>query len=191
MQEIKLRPELEVRTRTRILYDVVDELTRAFLVQNQETVSAILRKGILEKQYLSGIHIYLIDSLNKRIADISLEIDWNLHRLRIKGGQKEFSIDPTRSINEQISAIFPVITRHIQRLKGAFKITRSEVWYTYKHDIYNDPAKYAEAKKYVGTGEGKSPEWSNTNISDDDVFFEFVSEALDELRIKIQHKRNP
>ena len=190
MQEIKLRPVLEVKTRTRILYDVVDELTRSFLVQNQESVSRILRRGILEKQYLSSIHIYLIDSQEKRIAEIRIDIDWNLHKLKITSGVNEFNIDSTRSISEQISEVFPIIKRHIQCLKSAFRITRSEVWYSYKNDIYKNPTAYAEAREYVGTGEGTPPEWSNTSELDD-VFIEFVSEALQELRITIRHKRKP
>jgi hypothetical protein len=191
MQQINLKPVLIVRSRTRILYDVIDELTRAFLVQNQESTSGILRRGILEKQYLSAIHIYLIDWQGKRIAEIDMQIDWDLHRLKIKNGLNEFNIDPSRSINEQISEVFPVIKRHIQSLKTAFRVSRSEVWYTYKSDIHNNPTKYAEAKRYVGTGEGTPPEWSSTTNSIDDVFIEFISEALEELRITIHHKRKP
>lgn len=190
MQEIKLRPDLEIRTRTKVLYDVVNELTQAFLVQNQQNVSEILRKGILERQYLSIIHIYLIDNNDLRIAEITITIDWDLHRLRIKGGKNEFSIDPTRSVNEQISEVFPVITRHINRLKSAFKIKRSEVWYSYKQDLSRDEQKFSEARKFVGTGTGTPPKWSENLRAEDQVFLEYVAGALDELKISIVHKRN-
>lgn len=190
MQEIKLRPDLEIRTRTKVLYDVVVELTKAFMVQYPEDVASTLRKGILERQYLSLISIYLIDNDERRIAEISISIDWALHRLRIRGGKNEFSIDPSRSVNEQISEIYPVITQHINRLKKAFMIKRSEVWYTYKNDIARDEHKYKEAREYVGTRIATPPKWSDNIKTDDQVFLEFVAEALDELKITIVHKRN-
>jgi hypothetical protein len=108
----------------------------------------------------------------------------------IKNGPSEFSIDASRSINEQISQVFPIIRRHIHKLKGAFTITRSEVWFSYRRDIRQNPTEYAEAKKYVGTSEGTPPGWSDVD-SIDDVFIEFISKALEELRITIRHKRNP
>lgn len=190
MQQIKLRPDLEVRTRTKILYDVVNELTQSFLVQNPQNISEILRKGILEKQYLSMVHIYLIDNNDQRMAEITITIDWDLHRLRIKGGQKEFSIEPSRSVNEQISEVFPVITRHINRLKSAFKIKRSEVWFTYRNEINRDEQKFKEASEFVGTGKGTPPKWSDNIKAEDQVFLEYVAEALDELKVTIVHKRS-
>lgn len=192
MQQIKLRPDLQIRTRTKVLYDVVNELTQSFLVQNPQSVSEILRKGILEKQYISILHIYLIDNDDRRIAEITIMIDWDLHRLRIKGGKREFSIDPNRSVNEQISEVFPIISRHIYHLKSAFKIKRSEVWFSLKNEISRDEQKYKEAREFVGlgTGTGTPPKWSDNLKVEDQVFLEYVAESLDELRITIFHKRN-
>ena len=181
-QNIRLKPELQVRSRLRVLYDVIDELIRSFCLDPSTSTSEILRKGILERQYLSAIHVYLIGSDNKYLAEITLGIDWNLHAIKVSSGEREFRIDANRSISEQISAVYSVINKHIQRMKAAFKIKRSEVWFTYRSDV-----SYEEAKKYCGTGEGTLPEPSQDS-KDGEVILRFVSEALEELSISVRHK---
>lgn len=186
MHQIIVKPEILVLSRLRVLYDVVDQLTRSFCVQDQQTVSDIIRKGILERQYLSAVHIYLIDKKNLRLADIALEIDWNIHRVKIKSGQDEFHLDSDRSVSDQVSSIFPLITKHINSMKNAFGIVRSEVWYTFRGDVQRQ-----EAMKYCGTVDKTSPAFSETIADEDTVFLEFISEALQELRVTIHHKKQP
>lgn len=188
MQQIQLKPALDVRSRTKVLYDVVDELTRVFLVRDQETVSGILRRGVFERQYLSAVFIYLLDGQGKRVAEIKMEIDWGLHRIRVKDGRNEFNIDSSRSIHEQVSEVFPVIRRHMENLKKALMVSKSEVWFSYTREIRENPNRYAEARRYVGTEDGTPPTWSD-KAGIDDVYIEFVSEMLDELRLTIQHRR--
>ena len=189
MQDIRVRPELVIRSRILALYDVIDELTRAFLVDNQQAVSEILRKGIVQRQYIHKVHIRLMDAQGRQMAEIVTEIDWERHRMRVREGKNEFYIDPSQCVHVQISGVFGLIGEHIERLKTDFGVVRSEVWYACIPEIGRNPIALSAAHSYLGVESRPIPPWSQDDDVKGTVFIRYVSQLLDELAISIRHPR--
>lgn len=197
--ELFLRPELLVKVRLQVLYDVVKELVEAFSVDYPEQTARLIRQGILEKQYFHAIHIYFLNSTGKRVGEAILEIDWNLHTVKVRDGEDTFLLDSNKSVHEQVAEIFPILVRHVNRMKRVLGVTRTEVWYSWRHEISADSKRYREAKIELGFSvedTRRPPEWSETvtRVDDDDdddiddIYFEYVSQSLQELRVIIKHK---
>jgi hypothetical protein len=179
MQEIRLKPALEIRARLRVLYEIVDELTNAFAIECPQSATLIIRKGILEQQLLSAVNIYFINDHGQRVASVDLSIDWIKHEVRLEAGAEEFHIEQQRSVAEQISMVFPVFTSHVEQMRSALNVKRTEVWFTIRSDVDRD-----WARKVLGTGSGTPPKWAESATQ---FTFEFSSDLLDELSIKLLH----
>lgn len=200
MSEIILRPELIARVRLQVLYDVVNELVRAFSVDYPEQTARLIKQGVLEKQCFSAIHIYFLNGEAKRVGEATLEIDWGLHKVKVRDGENTFLIDPSpnKSVHEQISEIFPILVRHVNKMKRVLGVTRTEVWYSWRDEVTRDSKRYRDIRIELGFPAEEShkspPEWSKTVIKPeddngiDDIYFEYVSQSLQELRVIIKHK---
>jgi len=196
--ELLLKPELLVKVRLQVLYDVVKELVQAFSVDYPEQTARLIRQGILEKQYFRAIHIYFLNNSGKRVGEAILEIDWDMHTVKVRDGENTFHIDSNKSVHEQISEVFPILVRHVNKMKRVLGVTRTEVWYSWRHEIASDSKRYRDAKIELGFSvedTRRPPEWSETptgtNDYDDDIddiYFEYVSQSLQELRVIIKHK---
>jgi hypothetical protein len=189
---ITLKPELVVKVRLQVLYDVVRELVQAFSVDYPEHTANLIRQGVLEKQYFKAIYIYFLNEEGKRVGEAVIEIDWKLHTVKVKEGKNSFRVDQSKSVHEQISEVFPVLVKHVEKMKRVLKVTKTVVWYGWRGDLQNLHA----AKTELGFSTGKSPsppEWASSVVikpepGDDDLHLEYVSQALQELRVTIKHK---
>ncbi|MCC7163515.1 MAG: hypothetical protein IT331_13550 [Anaerolineae bacterium] len=202
MSQIILRPELVARVRLQVLYDVVRELVEAFSVDSPEQTASLIRKGVLEKPYFSAIHIYFLNGTGKRVGEATLQIDWNLHKVKIKSGETTYYVDPSpnKSIHEQISEIFPVLVRHVNKMKRVLGVKRTEVWYSWRREISDDEKRYQEARIELGfsaQNTRRPPDWAEARTDplkdddddddNDDIYLEYVAQSLQELRVVIKH----
>ncbi len=193
--QIDVKPRLETLSRLRVLYHVVHELSRGFGLEEYRLEN--IRKGILERQILGEIFINYLNAEEKLVGKITITIDWEKHRVLAKSGEgKNFEIDPTKSINEQISRIYPLLVAHTEELRKAFDVKRIGIQYQYKRDMWGDEKKLKEAREFLGTSVATEElKWaeistsSSTHVKEWDVEFEYISRKLAELSIKIEHNK--
>jgi len=185
MIELK-SPTIEVMIRIRVLYKVIEELVKAFYSEaNLETI----RKGIFERQYFEKLFIYFLNKAGNKVGEVIIMIDWDKHRIATNTGNGgTFDIDTNKSINEQISELFPKIITYIQSIKQHLGVQKTEIWYGWRDEIYYDKNKLKEARHYCGfEPENKSvaPRWETLEAKK--IIAEFIPGTLNELGLKITH----
>lgn len=193
--EIDVKPKLEVLSRLRVLYHVVHELARGFGLEEYRLET--IRKGILDKQVLGEIYINYLNAEGKLVGKVTMTIDWDKHRVFAQSeGGRSFEVDPTISISEQISRIYPLLVAHTEELRKTFGVQRINVQYQFKRDMWGDEKKLKEAREFLGTTPiteelnwAENPTSSSTYIWKWDVELEYISRKLAELRIKIEHNK--
>ena len=151
----------------------------------QEDILKTLQKGIVERQIISCITFYCLNSDKELEGKIKLEINWRQHQVfaNTENG-KQFSKD-------QVSSIYSIILQHIDELKKALEVVEIRIHYRYRPEIERDPEKYAEALallchvKSVASEEVSSRELTGDSL----VKLEYCSQNLRELKISIENNR--
>ena len=188
--DIKLKPSLITKIRLQVLYEITKELVQSFSVSYPSSTFETIRKGLLDQQYFKKIMIYFLNSKNKRVGEAAISIDWEKHSvLATTEGKNEFSLDPTKSINEQISEALPIIVKHVNTMKAKLEVTKTEVWYYFKDDISYNKEKYEEACRFCGfpIENQKPPEWEKSDASK--ITIQFSPGYLEEFGLTITHDK--
>ena len=189
--DIKVKPQLEVRSRLKVLHYVVRELAEGFGAGPQSL--EIIRKGVLERQVIEKIFIEYLDGRGRLVGRVVITIDWKRHEVLASSSEgKEFRINSSRSVNEQISGIYQILVEHTRALRKAFDVKEISVAYSYTSDVWNDESKLKEVREYLGTSPSKSREWAPTSSVQGkkwDFVLEFVSRKLRELRVRVEHDK--
>lgn len=188
-----LKAELIAKARVQVLYEVVEEVIKAFALSFEGVVARVLRQGVLENQYFEAVHVYFLNTSGERVGEATLKIDWETHRVEL-AKQGEFRIEAGKSIGHQICELIPIIIEHVQKMKQVLGVVRTEVWFTWKGDLAREPARLLEAQSALGfvTDKAKQqqpPKWSKSASENapDDFVFEICGEGLRELKISVRH----
>jgi len=191
---IELRPpevkspkvEIEVRARIRVLHKVIEELLKAFY---PDASIETIKKGILERQYFEKIYIYFLNKADNKVGEVIIKIDWEKHYIATSTEKGDtFNIDTNKSINEQLSELFPKIIEHMKKMKQHLGVQKTDVWYGWRNDIWQDKEKLKEARLYCGFKESnnrKEPQWET--LDREKVRFKITPEKLNELGLEITH----
>ena len=179
-------PTIEVMIRIRVLHKVIEELVKAFYPNaNLE----IIKKGILERQYLKILYIFFLNKNGNKVGEVILTIDWDKHSVAANTlNNGTFNIDTTKSFNEQLSELFPKIIKYTKAIKQHFNVDECEMWVTWSDEVCNNAEMLKEAYQYCGLSqESKSeePKWEMLKVNQMEV--EFTPERLNELGLKITH----
>jgi len=186
--EIKVEPEILLLYRIEVLDTVTRTLAEGFGCEG-ESLNTI-KKGITERQVIKKIFINYLNDDNKLVGRVTIEIDWKKHRVLADADKgPDFEIDSKQSIIKQISIIYPKIIEHTNNLRKAYKIKRIETQYSYTNDVWKDPIKLNETRKFLGTSPGKDIEWAKSIKNNFEI--EFASKKLEELKIRIEHDKSP
>jgi hypothetical protein len=192
--KIKTKPEILLRSRLEVLHGIVKELTEGFLgdLRSHEDILQTLQKGIIEHQILQCITFYYLNSDEELEGKIKVEIDWRQHQVfATTEAGKQFSIDRSKPIRDQISGIYSIVLQHTDELKKALGVVEVRVHYRYRPEIERDPEKDAEALALLGHVKSVAPQKvSSRELTGDSlVKLEYCSRNLKELRISIEHKK--
>jgi len=192
--KIKTKPEILLRSRLEVLHGTVKELTEGFLgdLRSHEDILQTLQKGIVEHQILACITFYYLNSDEELEGKIKVEIDWKRHQASATTeAGKQFSIDRSKSIRDQISSIFSIVLQHTNELKKALGVVEVRVHYRYRSEIERDPEKDAEALRLLGHVKSVAPQKvSSRELTGDSlVKLDYCSRNLRELKISIEHNR--
>ncbi|WP_448780061.1 hypothetical protein [Bacteroides congonensis] len=179
-------PTIEVMIRIRVLHKVVEELVKAFYPNaNLE----IIKKGILERQYLKRLYIFFLNKNGNKVGEVILTIDWDKHYVAADTlNNGTFNIDTTKSFNEQLSELFPKIIKYTQTIKQHLNVDGCEMWFSWRDEVYNNEEMLKEAYQYCGLSQDRKseePKWETLKTNQMEV--EFTPERLNELGLKITH----
>lgn len=179
-------PTIEVTIRIRVLHKVVEELVKAFY---PDANLGIIKKGILDRQYFESIYIYFLNKAGNKVGEVVLTIDWDKHFIAANTlNQRTFNVDTTKSINEQLSELFPKIINYMQTIKKHLNVHNVEVWYGWRDEVWNNKEVLKEARQYCGfslNNNRQEPKWETLNAKQMEIGF--TSENLNELGLKITH----
>lgn len=190
---IKVNPEIELKSRINVLYNVVKELSLGFGADAQ--AAEVIKKGVLNRQLFDSIEINYMNSEDKVVGRVTIDIDWDKHDVRASSESgKNFQLDPSKSVSEQITHVYKILTEHTEKLRKAYGVKKILTRYGLRTDLYKDQQKLAEAKKYLNMSDGASLTWSEKPPSHSkdkklDLEIKFISELLDELKITIEHNK--
>lgn len=185
MIELK-SPRINVMIRIRVLHKVVEELVKAFCPDAElETI----KKGILDKQYFKSISIYFLNKAGNKVGEVILTIDWDKHHIAANAlNGRTFNIDTNQPVNEQLSELFPKIINYTQTIKKHLNVCKTEIWYSWRNEIWSNQEVLKEARQYCGfnvEGSGEAPKWEQLNAKQMEV--KIVVNKLNELGLKITH----
>ena len=186
--EAKVKPRIIILSRIKVLHRVTRELAKSFGCE-RESLDTI-EKGILQRQVIKKIFINYLNDDNKLVGRVTIEIDWNKHRVLADTDKGlDFEIDSNQSIIKQISMIYPKIIEHTNNLREAYEIKKIETQYIYKNEVRNDTTKLNETRKFLGTSPAEDIEWAKSIKNNFEI--EFASKKLEELKIRIEHDNSP
>lgn len=188
--EINLKPTLITKIRLQVLYEVVKEVVQSFSVSYPNSTFETIKKGMLDRQYFKQIMIYFLNEKGYKVGEAVISIDWEKHFIMTSTeGKNIFNLDPTQSLNKQISEALPLIIDHVNAMKTNLKVRKTEVWYRIRDDIRNDTEKYEEACKYCGfpVENIKSPEWEKNN--EQKITIKFSPDDLNEFGLTLTHDK--
>lgn len=194
---INVRPEIVLRVRLEVLHGILEELTQGFIGEliPSEHVLAILKKGVLDRPILKEIIFHYINSNNEREATITMNIDWDSHKIFASSEDgKSFKLeDGTASLTDQISRTYSILLQHTEQLVKALNVVSVKVHFKYRDGIAVDPVKDLESDVFLGVRKVDKA-LKNSSISRDSsspsmATLVYQSQNLKELSIKIEHSR--
>jgi hypothetical protein len=185
---INLKPSLITKVRIQVLHEVTKELIESFGVSSPVQVFETLKKGLLDRQYFKRITVYFLNEKGNKVGEATIDIDWDKHFF-IATTKDLFTLDPTKSINSNLSDALPVLIEHVKVMKKNLDVKKVTVWYWWRDDIVNENQKHKEAYAYCGFSPNptKSPQWENDNASK--VALTFTPKELQELALTITHEK--
>ncbi len=180
---VKVKPKLMVVPRINVLTTAISEFAAAFGA-NSDCIESI-KKGVLEKQILKKVYLSYYNKQNF-VGRITLEIDWNMHRVMLNSSDgKTFNLRTDCSVIQQLDSASNEIIQHVERMKDACGVTRIKSSYDYADEYNSDPKKKREAMSFLGHQYGdfdvtaKASEEFKTHIS-------FIAGKLKELKITVE-----
>lgn len=143
---------LQVQTmpRIRALYYYVYELAQSF--HGDDALESI-RKGVLENQILEVISFEYLNKNKDKVAEISIEIDWDKHLLLAKTAESEYiKIDMEKSVADNIVSWRRYVVAHLDEVMRQFDVDKIKCSFRYRSKftandaIYNDTMKIMNHK---------------------------------------------
>lgn len=186
--QIHIKPELKVSSRLQILYYVIYEIAEGLGTDNKALET--IRKGVLERQLLGTIWINYLNENERLVGKVTITIDWDKHRVLAKDDRgREFELDPSQSVSNQISNLYSILVEHTQKLRKNSGVKRVVAQYGYAREIWMDEKKLAEARRFLDLVPGKEFDWEYIDGTNPDITFEIVANKLEELKISVEHHK--
>ena len=171
----KLKTDVKVTTRLRVLYLFVYEMAEAFGAD--KSALECIYKGVYEKKILKTIIFDYHNSAGVIVGRVSIDIDWDKHQLLAKSDDgNSFRIDSSKNVRDQISDLSDTIIRHVNQLRKQYKVTKVSSKYVYIPEISFEREENEKAMKFLGHSYGKS---DTSNI--DPEFAKRLSWCIDRL----------
>jgi len=188
---------IEVRARLYVLHDAVYDLACGFYGNPiPDGVARIIRKGILENQYLSEVRVHYLLGDGKMVGYARIKVDWQKHSISLHtGGRKDISIDRSISLLDQISQMYRVLFDHTAQMRKAFRVKNLHMRYFFRHEICSHPEKLAQAHADLGLEPAEPIMWAVTEeqCPDGSILSTTVesSSLLEEVTVEVAHLRKP
>lgn len=185
---IQVKPKAKLTPRVQVLYRIIKELVEAFdSAQNLD----IIKKGILERQYFDKLYIFFLNKAGNKVSEAIITIDWNKHSISANIlNDMIFDSDPTKSMTDQLSAVFSHITNYMRDIKQHLHVHNNEMWFGWREEIWKDKEKLKEARQYCGFAQENTriqPEWEKLDATK--IQYDFTPMMLDEFKLQITHFR--
>lgn len=146
---LDLCTKVNVKTRLETLYYFIYEMAQSFGVDDDALES--ITRGILKRRVLSEIKINYKDCYNVIVGRVTIKIDWDKHTLLASTDNgASFTLDPEKSVRSQISEASDIIIEHVNNMKRALKVEKTDTTFVYIPEIRNDTIKHQEARDYMG-----------------------------------------
>lgn len=149
MSQIKLYPDVasmvKVMPRIETLYYFVYELAQCFHA-DQDTLASI-KTGILDNQILERINIEYLNRTGEKIAELTIEIDWDKHYLLAKTEEgKNIQIDMSKSVVDNIVGWKKYALAHVDAVMSQFGAYSVNSTYTYRRQITRSETTHQQAR---------------------------------------------
>src|ERR1044071_1947739 len=181
---VKLRPDLIVLTRIKVLHGVMQELAEALGADS--VILTTITKGVLERRLISAVDINYLNVSGKLIGRASLKINWRDHTLWAESdGGKTFEMDAERSLSQQVSEVYKHLVEHAAKLRTAFSPITITAHFTYCEELWGDAKKLEEARTFLDLRPAPKLEWANKTGPEFTVHYS--AEKLREFTIIMQN----
>lgn len=147
--ELELEPKVEVITRVEAIYRAAYQISQ--LCDAGTFCLSKLKKGILDEHVLEEVSFYFIGSHKKRLAVVSIRIDWDEYTASItQPDGDEFRFITGKDLIIQLSDILPLLGKCINDLNKTENVKSVNVTYMFIKSIRGDAAKHDEYRKKFG-----------------------------------------
>lgn len=178
---VDVNTSVYVKPRLNILYMVIYEMAEHFGVS--QIALDIIKKGVLDKQYIKRIIIQYKNSDDEIVGEIYFNIDWEKYEINASNADgANITLKSNESIHSQISAASDTIIDYVDKMRKELNVKDIECFYWTRTDseltTYGITQEEAdnELELYYVDSEDKrniSPEFENN--------FEIIFGLLDEL----------
>lgn len=181
---VKLRPDLIVLSRIKVLHGVIQEFASALGADS--VILSTITKGVLDRRLISAVDINYLNAAGKLVGRASLKINWRDHTLWAESeGGKTFEMDADRPLSQQVSEVYKHLVEHAAKLRAAFSPITITGHYTYCEDLWNDAKKLEEARAFLDLRPAPKLEWDNKTGPEFTVHYS--AEKLREFTIIMQN----
>lgn len=183
---LDLNLNLKVKVRISVLYDVINNLTKAF--DFPKNISDILYKGIVERQILKSVYAYYLDRNDKAVGMVKFNIDWEKHFLYAETDTgKVIEIREDIPLIDQFANWSRDIICYVKEMQKELKVNKVDVYFRYRDEIKNNAVLNIEADKFLGLHRSiKKIKFSEEKSEEFKRNMSFVSEMLPELEIELK-----
>lgn len=152
MAQVAIGPRTETITRTQFLGELVRDLTRRLSGVMGFWYGELIRKGIVERQYISTLFIsYLREE--RLVGRVELHIDYQRHRINLARQGELFAFDPATSAAHQASPGLEKFIAIFVKLLDVPDVTVEMSWY------WTRGIDQEEAMAWMGAREGQLHRW--------------------------------
>lgn len=183
--DIRVTPRIYKLMRIYTLFRVIQDLARGFGVSEKEIT--IIEKGVIEKQVFERIEIFYLNASNDAVCKATLYIDWGRYNVSMNSpNEREFLLDTSKSIREQVSLVYSDIIRFMQDLQNDYNkhICKIEVYYYFIDEINLDKKRLAEERQRLGLISATVPKWVDNHSPHRKMSFQ--ANRLQELGVGIE-----
>lgn len=183
MIEVKTKTNILVKPRLNILYMTIYELAERFGANFSNL--EVIKKGILERQYIKRINIHYLDENDEIIGQIYFDIDWEKYRVNASNPEgAEFKLDCKKYTYLQISEMGSEIVKYVDKMRRDLNIKDVKMTYKLITKESDDPEQYKAIQEFLSLR--NVTETIKYNLSDEfKRNFELTLGLLDELVIGI------
>jgi hypothetical protein len=188
MSNVKVKPAVELMSRLLVLHSVTSDLARGFGVDDSGL--EVIKKGIIDQQLLESIYICYRDKQNNLRGTIILKIDWKSHEVLAKTEQGSmYRIDPSKSIQDQISAVYQTIVNYTKNLRTSWGIEEVQRVYILREEIRNNKQEFNAAIEFLNLYIMTDEEWREIKDKKYKTHVKFRCATLSELSLIIDHDK--